>query len=182
MLNEFKPKMKNKKVKFSSILLLGIMLTGGLKAQSRLYIKEKTGTQTSIVLNSIKKLTFNTDNVIINCTDVNERIYSLDDIRYVNFVNFSTNVIQNISKGSNEILLYSNPVNDQLQINYKLINAGKVQVEIINLQGKILHQQIINGQSGINHFTISVSQQPKGLYIFRLLYSNKLEIIKFIKN
>ena len=86
------------------------------------------------------------------------------------------------SKGNNKVKLYPNPVINQLQINYESTEPGKIQIEIIDMHGKVWDQLIQSSQSGTNHASISLVQLPAGLYLFSLQSSNKHKIIKFIKN
>ena len=172
--------MRHKKLKLSAILLLGLGLTG-IQAQSTLYVKEHSGIQTPYTLSSIRKLTFPTGNITVNKTNGSTSTFALSNIRYLNFIDLTTNVSQVGIQESSNIILYPNPVIDQLQISYESIKAGNVQVEIIDVQGKVLHQQTIISQNGTNHALISVSQLPKALYVFRLQSGDKIEIIKFLK-
>ena len=173
--------MRHKKVILSVVLLLGLGLNG-LQAQSTLYVKEKTGTQTSFELNGIRKLIFPAGNIMVNKTDGDTRVYALSDIRYLSFIDFTTDVKLIDRQESSNLTLYPNPVIDQLLISYESLKEGNVQVAIIDIQGKILHQQTINSQNGTNQTIISVSKLPKGLYVCRLQNGDKLETIKFIKN
>jgi uncharacterized protein (TIGR02145 family) len=86
------------------------------------------------------------------------------------------------SQGSNTIKLYPNPAINQLEISYKTNEQGCVQLEIIDMHGKVVEKQILNSQKGINNENIPVTHLPAGLYLIRLHSRNKLETIKFIKN
>ena len=172
--------MRYKKVKLSALLLLGIGLSG-IQAQSTLYVKEHSGIQTPYTLSSIRKLTFPTGNMTVKKTDGSTNTFALSDIRYLNFIDLTTNVSQVGIQESSSIILYPNPVIDQLQISYESIKAWNVQVEIIDVQGKVLHQQTIISKNGTNHALIPVSQLSKGLYVCRLQSNEKIEIFKFLK-
>ncbi len=172
--------MRHKKVKLSALFLLGIGLTG-IQAQSTLYVKEHSGIQTSYMLDSIRKLTFFTGNMTVNKTDGSMSNYALSNIRYLNFIDLTTNISLIGNKESSNIILYPNPVIDQLQISYESIKSDKVQVYIIDVQGKVVHQQMISSQNGTNLVTINVAQIPQGLYVCRVQSSNKIETIKFLK-
>ena len=180
--------MRQKKIKLSAVLLLGLGLTG-IQAQSTLYVKAYNGTQIPYALSSIRKLTFSSGNIQVNKTSGSTDSYALNDIRYLNFSNLTTNVSQISSEESNNIMLNPNPAIDQLQISYETPKAGNVRVEIVNVQGQVLLQQTLISQNlpaghagGTNHAIISVSQLAKGIYICRLQSDHKIEIIKFIKN
>jgi hypothetical protein len=97
--------------------------------------------------------------------------------------NNSTTDIKLINEpGTDNLTIYPNPAINQLQINYESTEPGKVQIEIIDLHGKVVEKQILNNQNGTNHVTISVTQLPAGLYLLCFQSNNKLETFKFIKH
>lgn len=170
-----------KQIKLITMLLLSCLITG-VNAQNTLGVNEKNGTQTSFTFKSIRKLTFQPGNLIVNKTDGNMSTYELSDIRNLSFENLTTNVSVIDSQKNSNIMLYPNPVKDQLQISYNSSKAGILQIEIVDLQGKVLNQQKISSQKGTNHSIIYVVQLHAGLYFCRLQNGEKLETIKFLKN
>jgi len=157
------------------------MANRSIQAQSTLYVKEHSGTQTPYALSSIRKLTFPTGNMTVNKNAGSPTTYALSDIRYLNFTDLTTGVLETDKAESSYIMLYPNPVNDQLQISYETQKTGNIQIEIVDLQGKVLLQQSINCQNGTNQAIIPVSQLAKGIYLCRLQSNDKVENIKFIK-
>jgi len=164
-----------------SLLLLGLGLTG-LQAQSTMYVNEFSGTQTPYALSIIRKLTFPIGNITVNKTSGVNDTYALSDIRYLNFIDLTTGVSQISKQETVNTNLFPNPVNDQLQINFETIEAGNIQVEIVDIQGKVLLQKTISSQNGTNKSIIHISQLAKGIYLCRLQSNTKIETIKFIKN
>ena len=160
---------------------MGIELTG-LQAQSTLYVKEKSGTQTPIALSGITKLTFPPGSLVITKTGGSTSTYALSNLRSLSFTGTANDVQTIAIEGNSSISLFPNPVADQLQISYQAVQAGSVQLAIVNVQGSIVQQQSVNSQSGANQATISVAQLPAGLYILRLQSGTTLESIKFYKN
>lgn len=153
-----------------------------LKAQNALYVKEKTGTQTSFTLNGLRKLTFPTGSMMVNKTDGSTVSYAFSAIRSLTFSDLINNVSTIVKKKRGNLTLYPNPVIDQLQLSYETLQKGSVLAEIIEFQGRILHRQTISCQEGTNQANISVAQLQKGLYLLRLQNGNNVDAIKFIKN
>ncbi len=174
--------MQNKKIKLVSVLILvfGVI---SMQAQNMLFVKEKSGSQTSFSLTNIQKLTFASGNITVNKYDGSLNTYDLTNIRYLNFGNNETTGISPIEiEANNTLMLYPNPVTDQLNVQFISVGSDKVQIQIVNMQGQIILQQNIYSQSGINYTTISVSQLLNGLYFCRLQNGGKPETIKFLKN
>jgi hypothetical protein len=170
------------KQRFVLWLLLGISLTS-LQAQNTLFVKENSGVQTPYSLASINKLTFASGNIVVNKNDGNANSYSLTNIRNLTFGKEGTTNISPIDIEKNyTLMLYPNPVIDQLHVQYVSAMSENVQLQIVDMQGKIILQQSIDNQPGINHATIPVSQLQHGLYLCRLQNGTKLKTIKFLKN
>lgn len=173
--------MTRKKVILSTIFLLVLGLTG-LRAQLQLNVTEKAGTVSSFALSSIGKLSFSEGNLLVNKTSGITSTFGLSNIQKLTFAPSTVGVKNIASKGSSSISLYPNPVIDELQLSYESIQAKTLQVEIIDLQGRVLHREVISNQNGSNHAIIPLSQLGKGLYLCRMQYGDKSETIKFLKN
>ena len=75
--------MRNKKLKLSAVLLLGLGLTG-LHAQT-MYVNEKSGKQTAYPLNTVQKMTFSGGKVTVQKTDNSEGGFAFVDVKYINY-------------------------------------------------------------------------------------------------
>lgn len=174
--------MKNKKRKFVMWIILVISLTS-LQAQNTLFIKEKSGVQTPYSLVNVKKLTFASGNITVNKKDGSINTYAIMNLRYLNFGTDGTSIISQLGVEENfSVLLYPNPTSDQLHVQYVSAMFEKVQLQITDMQGRIILQQSLDSQLGINCTTIPVQQLKNGLYICQLHFGNKLETCKFLKN
>jgi len=172
--------MQNKRL-LCVVFLLSIGFSS-LKAQNALYVKEKSGTQTSFTLNSLRKLTFPAGSMTVIKTDGTTSTYAFSTIRSLTFSDLINNVSPIVKKERGHLTLYPNPVIDQLQMSYETLQEGSVQAEIIDFQGRILYRQTINCQEGTNQAIIPVAQLQRGLYLFRLQNGNNVETVKFLKN
>jgi hypothetical protein len=174
--------MRHKKVKLLSVmLLLGLGLTT-LQAQNTLYVKDKAGVTTSMSLSELRNITFPSGNLILTKTDGATSTFGLAEVRYLSFKDYSTNVKVIADTQNGKIKFFPNPVIDEMQINYESNSTGLLRLEIFDLQGKIVYQEMINSQTGTNNAKFNVSQLCKGLYLCRLRGNDKFETVKFIKN
>ncbi len=172
--------MKHKKLVLCALFLFGIGLTG-IQAQSKLYVNNKSGTQTPFTLSSIHTLTFASGNMAVNKTDGTMSTYALSDLRYFSFSDYTTQVSPIRVLQFSKLTVYPNPVTDQLHISYETAMDGAIQVQIMDLQGKVLLQQELSRQTGSNHAQIAVSHLTNGLYLCRLQSGLTIETTKFLK-
>src|SRR5665811_1442739 len=98
--------MRHKKLKLTVVIFLGLLLTG-LQAQNALYIKEKSGVQTSFILNSLRTLTFPAGSMTVNKADGSTSSFELSNIRSLNFGNVLLNIPPTGKRESSNLILYS---------------------------------------------------------------------------
>jgi len=170
--------MKKEKITWIIVLLFVICLSG-LQAQTSLNVKDKSGTQTSFLLSSLNKLVFTAGNMTVDKKDGSSDDFVLVNIRNLNFSN--TTAIDQVNSTGTNMLLYPNPVTDRLQVRYESVTEENVQVQLIDIQGRVLYQQNIKSQQGTNYVNIPVGSFQNGLYLCKLQKGNNIEISKFIK-
>ncbi|AHM63615.1 PA14 domain-containing protein [Flammeovirgaceae bacterium 311] len=88
-------------------------------------------------------------------------------------------------KVQNEITtVYPNPVSDEMFVNFMAEHAGVVELEVINLQGRTVHQQQANAREGENIFTLDLRKPNinKGIYILRIKSMDfTSKVVRFMK-
>ena len=174
--------MKYKNIRFVFFLVVAIyFLPIKNYAQTSFYIKEKSGNKTSILFDKIDKLTISNGNIIVNKYSGNNNIVAINNVRYLSFTDFSVNIEELFSNNKSNFIIFPNPVIDEFSIFYQSNEIESFNVSIVNIQGKILFQQIHNSVIGVNSLTIDVSNLSKGIYFCRKQTSNKIDVQKFIK-
>ena len=168
--------MKHKKLKLSTVLLLGLGLTG-LQAQT-MYVRQTSGTQTPYSLSNIKKMSFSSGNITVSKTIGSPDTYSLSGIRYLNFQDLTTN-IATAEKQELVMTLYPNPVVDVLNLQLSIKSSQACVIEILSMEGRVVYQEKLNQQSDV--YQINVSALPKGLYLCKVNNGITTETTKFFK-
>ena len=166
--------MKHKKLKLSAVLLLGLGFAN-LQAQNSLYVLEKSGTQTKFAFSDIQKLTFPSGNLLVSKNDGNSTTFALANVRNLNFVGIPNGI--DLPAENSNFVLFPNPVNNEFKIS--LQNTENAEIEIFDLQGRILQKQIIYNS---NEVSVNVTQLTKGLYFCKINNGKTSKTIKFIKN
>ena len=173
--------MKQLKVKWIIVFLVAAGLSG-LGAQTAMNMKDKSGTQTSFVLSDLNKLTFASGNLTVNKKDGSSADFALTNVLNLNFSEITTAIVDLKGDEQSNMLLYPNPVVNNLQIRYESSTEENVSLQIIDIQGKIVYLQSQNSQTGTNYLNIPFETYPNGMYLCRLQHGNNIEIKKFIKH
>lgn len=171
--------MKKMKTKWYIVLCMSIYITC-LQAQNNLFVLEKTGTKTTHVLKGIQKITFTENSLIIKNKNASTKEFVIASIRNLNFGNYTA--INELSITQYTFQVYPNPAKDQITIKFKADYTEKVRLQISDLQGRIVMEQTIESQSGINLKPVSISQLNCGLYLCRIQNGNNTSSKLFIKN
>lgn len=85
---------------------------------------------------------------------------------------------ENIGNYEN-VLVYPNPSSRILNINFDVEKAGRLEVRLININGQLIREEIINNFNGQFNHSFDLSSEAKGIYILSIL-SEKGKIDKKI--
>ena len=66
------------------------------------------------------------------------------------------------------IVLYPNPSNGIFSVEINNVLQGKLEVAVLDIQGKEVYLSEVNNPSGFKNLSIDISQKPKGTYFLRL--------------
>ena len=168
--------MRHKKFKLSTLLLLGLGLTG-LQAQT-MFVRQTINTQTAYALNNIKKMSFSSGYITISKINSSPDTFFNNGLRYLNFQDLST-VTASIETPETTISLFPNPVGDLLNIQLSEDQPKAFIIQILSLEGRVIYQKNITLQN--NATQINVSSLPKGLYMCRINNGTTNQTTKFLK-
>ena len=163
------------------VLLLGTSALS-VQGQATLYFKEKTGTKTSYDMSTIRKLTFSGLNVNVNLKSGSVSSFGIAAVQRMSFVDYDSPLsIFMASKNSSIISLYPNPANDNITVLIESTKTANTQLEIIDLQGKVVFVQNTTTQIGLTSIAIPVSNLNQGSYVCRIQQDGVVNFVKFIK-
>lgn len=139
--------MRQKRLKLSGILLLGLGLTD-IQAQT-MYVKESNGTQTAYSLNSVRKMTFSGGNATVQKTDNSTGVYAISGLRHLSFKNFTIADVQAPTAPSSlttsgvtttSVSLSWNASTDNVGVTYYLIYKDGVKIDSVTTASYIVSE------------------------------------------
>jgi hypothetical protein len=174
--NKKEVKMRHKRLKLMALLLLGLGLTG-LQAQT-MYVNENSGTQTAYDLTNIQKMSFSSGNLTVTKTDNTNGVYALNNLKYLNFKDLSTNIEEPLSFLKQMLSVYPNPVINVLNIDLTATAQEPGTLMIFNFEGKtVVNRQV--SHAGV--LSLNIGHLPKGLYLCRYANVTETRTVKIIK-
>lgn len=76
---------------------------------------------------------------------------------------------------------FPNPAQTQITLQWETSEALDANLTILDLTGKAVHHQQLNGHAGRDAVTLDIAQLPAGVYLLRLVNDTHQEMVRFIK-
>lgn len=160
------------------IILLCFCLTG-LMVQGTLILKTKTGGQVSYTLDDIRNITFSEGNMLIHKKNITQDAIAIGDVMNLLFGE-ATSVVA-LADQNGGLLIYPNPVKDELHVRIQYGSASQAVVRIVDFQGKAVYSATLNGRPGEITGQLPVTALQKGMYLLRVETGDDVISRKFIK-
>jgi uncharacterized repeat protein (TIGR01451 family) len=91
-------------------------------------------------------------------------------------------VLKNPNKKGNQVQVFPNPIHEQFVVNINAVQKGKVMIDLIDAQGKIVELRTVNVEVGSNQVQFAnLKKYQTGMYLLRVKYENELILTKLIK-
>ena len=81
---------------------------------------------------------------------------------------------------STDFLLFPNPAQDFLNLNFIGDENSLAEVTMMDLMGKVIEVKSINTVEGLNNVEMSTSHLENGIYILRLTQNDESYVRKFV--
>lgn len=85
------------------------------------------------------------------------------------------------AEGSNTILVYPNPAQNEIHINYTSMASTDAVIRIMDISGALVYEQLISVVNGINDIQLSTEMLESGMYFIELRNGVSVTSAKFAK-
>jgi PKD repeat protein len=86
--------------------------------------------------------------------------------------------IENLQTKAEAILIYPNPVTDQLTISFNLKASNKISIDVFTINGQLILSRVNNVTSGISSITLPFSALNEGMYILKIHSEDGINIVR----
>jgi hypothetical protein len=168
--------MKKSYIKLFVLLLLVTHFSTLLQAQESLYMHTTDGRQQTFLLETIDKITFPHENVLITFNSPPSVYYLLSEIQYLNFTyipEVSTNSFS--TDNSYTVRVFPNPTKNEVSI------VGEIPIHEIIVYDAF-GQKLMQVPASPDKTILSLSDYPSGFYMLQIMTSMGIVSEKIIKN
>lgn len=96
--------------------------------------------------------------------------------------NIGVGIAENTTEVFEDVVLYPNPVKDQLNLSLSAKETSTMNVQILDVQGRQVYSSSMNVSVGRNQRSIDTPTLPDGIYVLRILNENGQTNVRFVKN
>lgn len=167
--------------KLATVILVLLLIPGFSQVKAQVMnITGFGGNQVSYELVDIRKLTFSSEQMIIDLSGQEPVSIVLDDIQVIKFNDLSSsiNIIRPDEIGKTS--LFPNPVVNQLNLRLELDKHSRIMLSIQTIDGRIVREESIEAQSGTNEWQIDLSELNAGMYFCRISTMTQSKTVKFL--
>ena len=86
--------------------------------------------------------------------------------------------VQDVAFNDDNIAVYPNPANDQLNVSLLFAESNAVNIELFDLTGKAVATPNMNQAISPNQYTLDVADLTKGVYILKVTNGTKVSTSK----
>ena len=151
-----------------------LLLASSTKAQQNLYFKFNDGTTATYTVSEIRNVTFSGNVIVLQKKDgttINWNASTVGNYRFD-----ATTSVRDAERINNaEVKIYPNPFKGAVRIRFDLPVADKVTVDILDMQGRIIHQWPMVQKKAGTHELLWQSNDSRskvlqsGTYICRII-------------
>lgn len=154
--------MKQTKPTVFILLLIGLISFGNLHAQSSLIVKLTNGAEQNYQLTSLKKITFDSGEMLLTKNDATDNTVSLSSVDKMMFKTQSSDIGNVTGDNKQTLSLYPNPVYDALYVSGDISERTTVFVYALSGIRVIQTQMTSSGEP------IDVSGLTPGFYVLKV--------------
>ena len=148
-----------------------------LNAQS-IFFTFKDGTHSSYSLSEVSSITFTNDIMNLNKKNGTKDSWNVNTIRNYNYKSFDVSVPEVEKNVLSDFLVYPNPTEGSISLQYQVQQAGNVIIELRDINGKLI-KTLSQKQQAIGNYTITWNRADdngnyinSGVYLCRIIICN----------
>lgn len=89
-------------------------------------------------------------------------------------------VVEEAKDALSSINLYPNPTSSELNVNFEMNRASDIELRVMDMTGKLVLVNSLNGQEGQNKVQITTNELPVGMYFITMIAEDQIISKRFI--
>lgn len=163
-------------MKFTSIKIqiafAVLMLTSYVsRAQTQLIVTLTNGQTDAFNVSDIRSVKFVNNTMNLTENNGSQSSWNIDNVSQYAFSDAIT-IVPSIESTSDQVKIFPNPVSDNLSVEYWSLRTGKISIELLDLNGKVVRSVFDGMHQGKQTYTWT-KDLPRGYYLCRIVSASK---------
>ena len=163
--------MKQKSIKIQFALAMLMLTSYVIRAQNQLIVTLTNGQTDAFNVSDIRSVKFVNNTMNLTENNGSQSSWNIDNVSQYAFSGASSIVPTNGST-SDQVKIFPNPVSDNLNVEYWSLRAGKISIELLDLNGKVVRTVFEGSHQGKQTYTWT-KDLPSGYYLCRIVSASK---------
>jgi hypothetical protein len=141
------------------------------RAQNQLIVTLTNGQTDAFNVSDIRSIKFVNNTMNLTENNGSQSSWNIVDVSQYAFSGISSIASTNVST-SDQVRIFPNPVSDNLNVEYGSLRAGKISIELLDLNGKVVRFVFEGSHQGKQTYTWT-KDLPSGYYLCRIISESK---------
>jgi hypothetical protein len=162
--------MKSTSMKIQVALAM-LMLTSYFTRAQVLIVTLTNGQTDAFNISDIRSVKFLNNTMNLTENNGSQSSWNIDDVSQYAFSG-SNSIASTNGSTSDQVRIFPNPISDNLNVEYGSLRAGKISIELLDLNGKVLLTVFEGTHQGKQTYTWT-KDLPSGYYLCRIISESK---------
>ena len=154
---------------FAFWVLLSFSVLQYASAQQFIFFRFANGTQSAYPLQQVQKLNFEGQNVKLQLNDGTSYSWAMATIDHYKYMDMTTDKLHLLGSGNPwEVKVIPNPSEGRQLLRYRLPTSGQVRIRVMDLSGRKLLEDQIQGKAGEQEYQLDFPGAKPGSYLLML--------------
>ena len=163
--------MKSTSIKIQVVLAMLMLTSYVSRAQNQLIVTLTNGQTDAFNVSDIRSVKFVNNSMSLTENNGSQSSWNIDDVSQYAFSG-ANSIASTTGSTSDQVRIFPNPVSDNLNVEYGSLRAGKISIELLDLNGKVLRNVFEGTHQGKQTYTWT-KDLPNGFYLCRIISESK---------
>jgi hypothetical protein len=163
--------MKQKILKIQFALAMLMLSSYATLSQNQLIVTLTNGQIDAFNVSDIRSVKFVNNTMNLTDNDGSQSSWNIDNVSQYAFSGASS-IVPTTSSKSDQVIIFPNPVSDNFSVKYWSSRAGKISIELLDLNGKVVRSVYEGSHQGKQTYTWT-KDLPSGYYLCRIISESK---------
>ena len=164
--------MKSTSIKIQVAWVMLMLTSYVTRAQNQLIVTLTNGQTDAFNVSDIRSVKFANNTMNLTENNGSQSSWNIVDVSQYAFPPFPGSIGPSTASSSDQVIIFPNHISDNLNVEFGSLRAGKISIELLDLNGKVLRTVFEGTHQGKQTYTWT-KDLPSGYYLCRIISESK---------